>query len=61
MSNLHSERETAAGVSYHIMERRNGRDRREQADRRAEPRFGDVIERRDDSDRRCTIGNPSLD
>ena len=61
MSHLRSERETTEVVSRTITERRNGQDRRQMADRRCEPRFGDVVERRQSKDRRRAIGNMSVD
>lgn len=61
MSHLRSERETTEVVSRTIKERRNGQDRRQLADRRCEPRFGDVIERRQGRDRRRALGNMSID
>lgn len=61
MSHLRSERETADVASHTIKDKRSGKDRREQADRRCEPRFGDVVERRECQDRRRAIGNMSMD
>jgi hypothetical protein len=52
---------TEAVVSQNITDRRSGQDRRQLADRRAEPRFGDVMERRQGRDRRRAISNMSID
>ena len=61
MSHLRSDRETTDVVGHNIKERRAGQDRRQLADRRCEPRFGDVAERRQSKDRRRAIGNMSID
>ncbi len=61
MSHLRSERETANVVSRRITEKRSGQDRRKLADRRGEPRFGDVVERREQTDRRRAFSNISID
>ncbi|MFO7604126.1 MAG: hypothetical protein R6X06_09975 [Gammaproteobacteria bacterium] len=61
MSHYRNERETTERVSRTITERRTGQDRRQQTDRRCEPRFGDVLERRQTRDRRRAIGNLSID
>ena len=61
MSHLRSDRETTDVASHSIKERRTRQDRRQLADRRCEPRFGDVAERRECEDRRRAIGNMSID
>ena len=53
--------EAVVSQSQNITERRRGQDRRQLADRRAEARFGDVVERRQSKDRRRPLGNMSID
>lgn len=60
MSKMLGEQNTTAAVTHHFEARRSGQDRR-QVDRRREPRYGDMIDRRQVSDRRCTLGNISND
>jgi len=61
MSHLRSDRETTDVASQTNKDRRTGQDRRQLADRRCEPRFGDVVVRRESEDRRRAIGNMSID
>ena len=58
---LFRKQKTEAVVSQNITERRSGQDRRQLADRRAETRYGDVVERRQSKDRRRALGNMSID
>jgi len=61
MPQLGCDSRSAEVVNTEIQEKRSGQDRRVLADRRKEPRFGDVYERRSDHDRRRAIGNFSID
>ena len=61
MLHLGNEREAVDSINRNSTERRSGQDRRLLADRRCEARFGDVMERRQNKDRRCELGNISID